>query len=53
MDLRPVTSRSFVVQWSAKIAGRRSQLKPLVRGNSCEQHGSGNYTQSYLQKDKL
>ena len=31
MDLCLATFRSFVVQWSAKIAGHRSQLKPLVR----------------------
>ena len=29
MDLSPATFKSFAVQWSAKIAGRRSQLKPL------------------------
>ena len=29
MDLCPVTFRSFVVQWSAKIAGCWPQLKPL------------------------
>ena len=29
MDLCPVTFKSFVVQWSVKIAGRRPQLKPL------------------------
>ena len=29
MDLCPATFRLFVVQWSAKIASRRSQLKPL------------------------
>ena len=29
MDLCPTTVRSFVVQWSAKIACRRPQLKPL------------------------
>ena len=29
MDLCRATFRSFVIQWSAKIAGRWSQLKPL------------------------
>ena len=29
VDLCPVTFKSFVIQWSAKIAGRRPQLKPL------------------------
>ena len=29
MNLCPATFRSFVVHWSAKIAGRWSQLKPL------------------------
>ena len=28
-DLCPATLRSSVVQWSAKIAGRQPQLKPL------------------------
>ena len=30
MDLCPTTFRLFVVQWSTKIAGRWSQLKPLL-----------------------
>ena len=30
MDLSQATFSSFVVQWSAKIAGRRPQLKPLL-----------------------
>ena len=30
MDLCPATFRSFVVQWSTKIAGLRPQLKPLL-----------------------
>ena len=30
MGLCPATFRSFVVQLSAKFAGRRPQLKPLV-----------------------
>ena len=30
MDLCPATFRSFAVLWSAKIAGRRPQLKPLA-----------------------
>ena len=29
MNLCPATFRSIVVQWSAKIVGRRPQLKPL------------------------
>ena len=29
-DLWPAIFTSFVVQWSAKIAGRRAQLKPLI-----------------------
>lgn len=29
MDLCPVTFKSFVVQWSAKIAGCQPPLKPL------------------------
>ena len=39
MDLCPATFRSFVVQWSAKIASRRPQLKPLKRG---DKYHSGN-----------
>ena len=31
MDLCPVTFRSFVVQWLAKIVGCRPQLKPLIK----------------------
>ena len=30
MDLCAATFKSFVVQWSAKIAGRQPQLKPLA-----------------------
>ena len=33
-DLCPATVRSFVVQWSAKIAGCRPQLKPLNNINN-------------------
>ena len=29
MDLYLATFKSFVVQWSAKIAGHQAQLKPL------------------------
>ena len=35
MDLCLATFKSFVVQWSAKIAGRRSQLKLLPRRFLC------------------
>ena len=30
MDLCPATFRSFAVQWSANIAGRWPQMKPLI-----------------------
>ena len=35
MDLCPVTFKSFVVQWSAKIADRQPQLKPLLSKLIC------------------
>ena len=54
MDLCPVTFKSFVVQWSVKIAGRRPQLKPLNTNTHTHTHThTHTYTPNIQRKTTL